>query len=152
MHFKSIQLAPSAGLHAVLGLVLAHVALVQVAHLGSGSVHAARVGVGAGVRARVGSRVASSQPDDGRVAVEPAVVVVPGHVDVAAATPAASPGVLDGDLGTVVSDHGDCVVGTSTASGIPENSTPVLLALVSDLEGNGDGSSGEGAQVTTLTS
>ena len=91
-----------------MGLVLAHVLLVETAHGRTGSVPA--VGIRAGVRSvsgsRVGSGVGSTQLDDGRVAVELAVVVVPGHVDVTAGAPAASPAVLDGNLLAVVSGRG----------------------------------------------
>ena len=74
--------------------------------------------------------------------VQLAVVVVSGHVDVAAASPAASPTVLDGEALAGVRYHGYSVVSVSSAACVPENSTSVLLASTCNLESDSNRSSG----------
>ena len=75
------------------------------------------------------------------MAVQLAVVVVSGHIDVATTSPAASPAVLDHELLAVESYHRHGMVSTSSASGVLEDSSPVLFALAGHFKGYCDWSS-----------
>jgi len=98
------------------------------------------------------SCVSNLQSRVAAVVVEMTVVVSSSELDVSIVTPVRSPGVLDQDVVRGVSNSSDGVVSMSGAGCVPEDTSGVGLELVGYLKCNGDGSLGNGSNVSCLSS
>lgn len=148
---------PVAGLLTVLlsdALVLAVVSLTVAGSVLTGRLRSVVVIIGSviggGVIRSVVTGAGAFEPGVAAVLEELTVAMVTGELDVSLITPASTPGVLDEDVVRGVSNSGNTVVDPAGAGSVSEDTSTVLLELVSYFECHGERSRGKSLDVGAL--